>query len=115
MMTDTIDQDAWDALAALAQLHATSDCSDRIQPSRSLGVSRTSSPSSAGETKGDSAMISTETRTSQLLRMTAHLLNSIDLASWTSDTHQRRGGTLHRIGTDAHPDILDILDMLGRP
>ena len=60
-------------------------------------------------------MIKPETQTSQLLRKTADLLNSIAEAAWTSDIPSPAKWDLHRIGTEAYLAQHDILTMLGLP
>jgi hypothetical protein len=61
------------------------------------------------------AMISPETQTSQLLRKTANLLNSVAEAAWAADATSPIKWDLHRIGTEAYLAQRDILDMLGLP
>ena len=58
-------------------------------------------------------MISRETQTSQLLRGTAHLLNSVAQSAWTNDIPSPAKWDLHRIGTEAYLAQRDILDALG--
>ena len=94
---------------------ATSDLNDHTQALPLLrGGKEEQFNCSPGETKGEMAMISPETPTSQLLRKTANLLNSVAEAAWAADATSPIKWDLHRIGTEAYLAQREILDMLGQ-